>query len=127
MNKLLFLFLSISFSLTAQTKHPLTVEDLWAMKRVQNFDVSPDGQKIVFEVQTYSMEANKGNSDIYLVNSDGTNLHAFKNSSKNETGPKFSPDGKRIAYLLSNQIWTANIDGKDEKQLTSLSTRCFGN
>ncbi len=115
-----------SISLFAQTKHPLTVEDLWAMKRVQNFDVSPDGQKIVFEVQTYSMEANKGNSDIYINNSDGTNLHPFKNSSKNETGPKFSPDGKRIAYLLSNQIWTANINGKDEKQLTNLSTDVSG-
>ncbi len=45
---------------------------------------------------------------------------------KNETGLKFSPDGKRIAYLVSNQIWTANIDGKDEKQLTKLSTDVSG-
>ena len=106
MKKLLFLFLVISLSLSAQTKHPLTVEDLWSMKRIENFDVSPDGQKIVIEVKTYSMQANEGNSDLYLINSDGSDFHPLKNSDKNETGPKFSPDGKTIAYLLSNQIWT---------------------
>ncbi len=53
MNKLLLILAGFSISLFAQTKHPLTVEDLWTMKRIQNFDVSPDGQKIVFEVQSY--------------------------------------------------------------------------
>ena len=33
---------------------------------------------------------------------------------------------KRIAYLVSNQIWTANINGKDDKQLTTLSTDVSG-
>ncbi len=126
MKKLLFLFLVISLSFSAQTKHPLTVEDLWSMKRIENFDVSPDGQKIVIEVKTYSMQANEGNSDLYLINSDGSDFHPLKNSDKNETGPKFSPDGKTIAYLLSNQIWTTEINGKGNKQLTNLSTDVSG-
>ncbi len=126
MSKLLLIIAVFSISILAQSKHPLTVEDLWAMKRIGNFDVSPDSKKIVFEVKSYSMEANKGNSDIYIINSDGTNLHPFKNSSKEETGPKFSPDGKRIAYISANQIWTADLDGKNEKQLTSLSTDVSG-
>ena len=74
------------------------------MKRMENFDVSPNGQKIVFEVKTYSMQANKGNSDIYLINSDGSDLQVFKNSDKNETDPKFSPDGKTncLSCIQSN-------------------------
>jgi dipeptidyl aminopeptidase/acylaminoacyl peptidase len=116
---LIFLFPAVIF---AQSKHPLTVDDLWAMKRIGSFDLSPDGKQIVFDVTAYSMEENKGNSDIYLVNIDGSNLHPLKNSDKNETNPKFSPDGKKISYLIDDQIHTCNLDGSEDIQLTDLYT-----
>ena len=34
----------------AQQKHAMTVEDLWNMKRINNFDVSPNGKTIAFAV-----------------------------------------------------------------------------
>ena len=115
----IFLFPAVIF---AQAKHPLTVDDLWAMKRIGSFDLSPDGKQIVFDVTTYNMEENKGNSDIYLVNIDGSNLHSLKNSDKDETNPKFSPDGQRISYLIDDQVHTCNSDGSDDIQLTDLYT-----
>ena len=71
---LIVIFAFASFT-SAQYKQPMTVKDLWAMKRIGTFDVSPDGSKIVFEATKYSLEKNKGDADIYLINSDGTNLH----------------------------------------------------
>ncbi len=106
----------------AQSKHPLTVEDLWAMKRIASFDLSPDNKKIVFDVTNYSMKKNEGNSDIYLMNSDGSNLHPLKNSDKDESNPRFSPDGGKIAYLIDDQIHTCNLDGSGDIQLTDLYT-----
>ncbi len=116
---LIFLFPAVIF---AQAKHPLTVDDLWAMKRIGSFDLSPDGKQIVFDVTKYNMNENKGNSDIYLINIDGSNLRPLMNSGKNETNPKFSPDGKKISYLIDDQIHTCNLDGSNDIQLTDLYT-----
>jgi dipeptidyl aminopeptidase/acylaminoacyl peptidase len=113
-------------SLQAQNKRAMTIEDLWNMKRVGGFDVSPDGKTIAFSVTTYKMETNKGNSDIYLIDSDGKNIRPFKNSEAGESSPKFSPDGKKIAYSKKGQIWLAGIDGSGEEQLTNISTGAGG-
>ena len=82
MKTFLTLILFIPFILFAQTKHPLTVDDLWSMKRIGTFELSPDGKTIAFSVTTYSMDENKGTTNIYLINSDGTNLHSLNNSRK---------------------------------------------
>ena len=116
---IIFLFPAAVFT---QNKHPLTIEDLWAMKRIGTFDLSPDGKQIVFDVTVYNMDENKGNSDIYLINVDGSGLHPLKNSDKNETNPKFLPDGKKVSYLIEDQIHTCNLDGSDDIQLTNLYT-----
>ena len=75
MKKLLLIIL-ISFltmsTILPQEKHKLTVEDLWAMKRLNSFDISPNGEKIVFDFTQYEMEKNSGQSDIWIMNADGT-------------------------------------------------------
>jgi dipeptidyl aminopeptidase/acylaminoacyl peptidase len=101
---------------------PLTVDDLWAMKRIESLELSPDGAAIVFSATTYSMEENKGNTGIYLANADGSNLRALKNSDKDETSPKFFLDGKKIAYLVDNQVHSCNLDGNEDEQLTDIYT-----
>ena len=122
MKKFLTIILLFPILIGAQTKHPLTVDDLWSMKRIGSYDLSPDGKTLIFDVTTYNMEENKGNSDIFLINSDGTNLHPIKDSDKNESNPHFSPDGKKISYLINDQIHICNIDGSDDEQLTDLYT-----
>ena len=128
MKKLLTIIMLFIITLTinAQGKRAMTVEDMWNMKRIGGYDLSPDGRTIAFAVTTYKMETNKGNSDIYLIDSDGKNLRPFMNSEAGESSPKFSPDGRSIAYSKKGQVWTANIDGSDDKQLTNLSTGAGG-
>jgi dipeptidyl aminopeptidase/acylaminoacyl peptidase len=121
MKKLLVIIFLIQLGLSAQNR-PLTIDDLWAMERITSFDVSSDGKIIAFTSTNYSMDLNKGNSNIYLINSDGKNIRSLKDSEKNEKDPKFSPDGKTIAYLFESQIWTTDLNGKNDKQLTSIYT-----
>jgi dipeptidyl aminopeptidase/acylaminoacyl peptidase len=121
--KTLFLILfSITTFIFPQTKRAINVDDLWAMKRIGTYDVSPDGKTIAYTLTSYSFETNKGNTDIYLIDSDGKNLRPLKNSEKNESEPQFSPDGKKIAFTRGGQIWQCNLDGSDEKQLTNIYT-----
>ncbi len=118
----ILLSLLISIFIIPQTKRAITVDDLWAMKRIGSYDVSPDGKTIAYTLTSYTFEANKGNTDIYLIDADGKNLRALKNSEKNEGEPKFSPDGKSIAFTRGGQIWQCNLDGSNEKQLVNIYT-----
>ena len=101
-NKYFLLSLIITILIFPQSKRAITVDDLWAMKRIGSYSVSPDGKTIAYTLTSYTFEANKGNTDIYLIDTDGKNLRVLKNSEKNESEPKFSPDGKSIASLQIN-------------------------
>lgn len=123
----LFLFtLSYSINITAQVKHAITIEDLWSMHRLGNVALSPDGNTLAFTAQSFNMESNRGKTNIYFVNSDGTNLREFKPSEKSQSQPRFSPDGNKLAFSRDGNIWIANLDGSNEEQLTTLHTGASG-
>ena len=84
------------------------------------------GKTLAFTLTSYTFDANKGNTDIYLIDFDGKNLRTLKNSEKNENEPKFSPDGKTIAFIRGGQIWQCNLDGLNERQLTNIYTEASG-
>jgi len=84
---------------------------------------SPDGKKIVFGY----------NNEIWVVDSDGTNLMQLTNTSDiQEALPSFSPDGRQIVYTSNEgkngkaisdlNIWTMNADGSGKTQLTELDS-----
>ena len=78
---------------------------------------SPDGSKIVFLGWN-------GQSDVYTVNADGTNLQQLTGSDYYDWDPTWSPDGTKIAYRTVNgsgifQIFIMNADGTNKVQLTN--------
>jgi len=123
---LIILLLSISALTINAQKRAMTIEDMWNMKRITSFDLSPDGKSIVFAATSYDMDKNKGNSDIWMIKSDGKYLQSIKNSDAGESAPKFTRDGNKIAYELKNNIWLCNLDGTNNSQLTDLYTGASG-
>lgn len=123
MKKFFLILVLIPFIIIPQNKRAMTVEDLWAMKRISHYDVSADGKVIVFSAASYNIDDNKGNTDIYLINSDGSNLRSLKNSEKNESNPKFVPNSDKLSYLIDGQIWLCNYDGSEEEKFTDIYTK----
>jgi len=119
---LLFVFIGLGFPQT----RALTVDDMWAMGRVADPHISPDGKWIAYTVTYYSMEENKGNSDIYLISSDGKEQRRLTTSPKGDYSPRWAPDGQRIAFISTRsgvpQIYLININGGEATRATDIPT-----
>ena len=100
----------------------LTPEILWAFGRIGSVEVSPDQSKIVYSVSYFSVEENKSNSELFVMNVDGTEKRQITQSSFRESSAKWMNDSKTIAFLSnesgSSQLWKINADGSGKKQLT---------
>jgi imidazolonepropionase-like amidohydrolase/Tol biopolymer transport system component len=87
---------------------PIQVEEgTW-----MNLDVSPDGQTLAFDLL----------GDIYTLPISGGTPTRIAEGLPYETQPRFSPDGRRIAFTSDrgggDNIWIMNRDGSDKRQLT---------
>lgn len=114
----------IIFCTTANAKN-ITPETLWQLGRLADVQLSPDGSKIVYNVRTFSVEKNKGNSDLWIYDMTSKKSTVIANdSTSNETSPRWSADGTTIYYLNdkngSSQLYSMGADGSGKKQISKL-------
>ena len=125
MNSLLVLTLSGIFSAAGNAaSHPFSIHDMLAMQRISEPEVSPDGSRVVFTLRTTDLEANKGTTDLWLVQTADNTLRQLTTHAASDSGPRFSPDGRTILFLStrsgSSQVWRIAVDGGEAQQVTRL-------
>ena len=91
----------------------MTPEALWAMGRIGAYDISPNGEKIAYQVSYYSVEENRSNSVIYTQDLDGSGRQLLGLGSS----PTWLEDNT-IAFSKGGDVWKMNAKGKARKQLT---------
>ena len=100
----------------------MTPEALWAMGRIGSVAVSPDEKQIAYTVSYYSVSQNKSNSEVFVMNADGSDNTQITHDAWQEGQPTWFKDGKKLAFLCnesgSSQVWEMNPDGSGRKQLT---------
>ncbi len=109
-------------TIIAQESKRFTVEDLLKVRRVSDPQISPNGKRVAFAIGDVNWDVNKVITQIYVVSIDGGNIKQLTNGATSSTAPRWSPDGKRIAYVNGGQIWTMEDDGDDKDQITKIST-----
>ena len=103
------------------TDQRMTPEALWAFGRIGSVAVSPDDRQMAYTVSYYSVEQNKSNTELFVMNTDGTDGKQLTHSAYREGEPCWMSNGK-LAYLSnesgSSQVWQMDADGSNRQQLT---------
>ena len=126
-----FVSILLTLALSAQTtKRPLTLDDQHKFVTVADPQCSPDGKWIAYTLATTDVKEDKRDSDLWMVSVDGKEDLRLTSSDQAESRPKWSPDGKALAFLSSrpgktkgNQVWLLDRRGGEARQITDISNK----
>jgi dipeptidyl aminopeptidase/acylaminoacyl peptidase len=128
---LAFLASMMCLSLAAQSRRPMTFEDLQQMKRLGDTAVSPDGKWLAYSAVSVNLGLNTKTPALYVQPIAGGEAYPIAGTLPGDSGVQFSPDGKKILFLSSRsgtqQIWLADFDPGNAAttnplRLTAIST-----
>ncbi len=105
---------------------PFTVQDLVRLQRISDPAISPDGKRLTYTLRTTDMEANKGRTGVWLLDSLKHNPAAMRltDMAANANSAVWSTDGAFV-YFLSNrsgsdQVWRVDVRHLDARHGTAL-------
>jgi dipeptidyl aminopeptidase/acylaminoacyl peptidase len=118
----LLLVQTLALAAFAQTKRPLTFDDLMAIKRLSEAQISPDSTRVAYVIGDVDKNANRTKRSIWIVPTSGGTAQPFITSDKNDFSPRWSADGKWVAFLSTRdgapQIYVASADGGNARKVT---------
>ena len=115
----------VAHSVAQEAKRAITFDDMIAMHRIAEAELSPDGKWVAYTVATPDMDGNRNATDIWMAPVAGGDAVQLTRTGK-DSSPKWSPDGKTLAFLSArsgdSQVYVLSMDGGEGHPLTKLST-----
>jgi dipeptidyl aminopeptidase/acylaminoacyl peptidase len=121
-------FMVMTVCSIAQTaaKRTLKPTDVYLLKNIGDPQVSPDGKWVAYTVSNVDTAKDKRNSDVWMVNREGTETIQLTSTEESESSPRWSPDGKYLSFIAARngdkqgQIWLMDRRGGEAKKITNL-------
>jgi dipeptidyl aminopeptidase/acylaminoacyl peptidase len=112
---------------TPPPQRTLKPEDFALFCNVDEPNISPDGNSVVYVVKKADMEKDKLPGNLWLAKWDGSENRALTYGNKGQSHPRWSPDGKWIAFLSGredenevDQLWIMSSSGGEAQKFTDL-------
>jgi Tol biopolymer transport system component len=78
-------------------------EDIFDLEYVSDVRVSPNGKQVAYVRRSNDIMTDSTRSNIWLASVDGKSHRPLLSSKKSYYSPRWSPDGKRLAYLSNEE------------------------
>jgi dipeptidyl aminopeptidase/acylaminoacyl peptidase len=111
----------------AQSPRKLTLDDLNRLREVSAPEISPDGAWVAYTVTLPDTVKDEPNRDLWMISWDGRRNVRLTSSPESEGTPRWSPDGRYLAFLSSRedsreaaQIWLLDRTGGEAQRLTDV-------
>src|SRR5213080_4669014 len=110
------LILASNPNLLAQdASHKLSAMDEFQIQLPTDPQISPDGKRIVYVRRFADPMTDKRYSNLWIINTDGTDHRPLTTGNRSDASPRWSPDGMRLAYL-------SDADGKQQLYVRWMDT-----
>ena len=115
--------LLLSADLARTQTRTLRPDDLYSLKTVEDPQLSPDGQWVAYTVSALDAKQDESDTDVYMVAFAGGAPVRLTSGKKPETTPRFSPDGRYLAFLgeregKHTQVYLMDRRGGEAVKLT---------
>ncbi|HEX7154566.1 MAG TPA: S9 family peptidase [Thermoanaerobaculia bacterium] len=101
----------------------LSIEDYATLTHLSSPRLSPDAKRVAYVVTRADMDRSAYDSEIWLANADGSRNFQLTSAPGTDNTPRWSPDGKRLAFLSERDgrlaIFLISPDGGEATKLTS--------
>src|ERR687884_154606 len=116
MKRLALLSLSLLLAASAfAQKRGFTIEDLYRVKNVGDLSLSPDGRTVLFSLSTSDLPRAKRTTRVWIMDADGANARELTHGDS-DSSPRFSPDGRQLAFLRGGNLYLLPLGGGEAKQ-----------